>query len=222
MEARTVDADGIFKVFTACPNDPKTLILDVRPYKEFKKKHINQAYCIRVSTNGKVLADYSQSSYQLPWSQECWWGRPVIVYGPPNLNKDHPVIMFLVSEGRCTSVHYYKPGYEAFEAKFPYLCTPSVKANSIKKYPSVILPGFLFLGDWADAQQHERLQEIRIKRIVTVHNHPDRLEVPPGVKHFKIELPDVENADISTHFNVVYEFLADAERLNQGKADAAK
>lgn len=30
MEAKPIDADGIFKVFTACPNDPKTLLLDVR------------------------------------------------------------------------------------------------------------------------------------------------------------------------------------------------
>lgn len=32
------------------------------------------------------------------------------------------------------------------------------------RYPSVILPGFLYLGDWADAQQHDRLKEIGLKR----------------------------------------------------------
>lgn len=42
MEAKSVDADVIFRVFTACPEDFKTLIVDVRPYKEFKKKHVNQ------------------------------------------------------------------------------------------------------------------------------------------------------------------------------------
>jgi dual specificity MAP kinase phosphatase len=72
MEAKAIDETGIFRIFTACPNDPKTLLLDVRPHKAYKKCHINQAYCVRLSSNGKVLADYSQSSYSLPWSQHCW------------------------------------------------------------------------------------------------------------------------------------------------------
>lgn len=54
-----------------------------------------------------------------------------------------------------------------------------------------------------------------VLRLVTVHNHPDRLAVMPGVRHLKIELADVEGADISPHFNSVYEFIADAERLKQ-------
>lgn len=33
MEVKTVAADVLFRVFTACANDPRTLILDVRPYK---------------------------------------------------------------------------------------------------------------------------------------------------------------------------------------------
>jgi hypothetical protein len=140
MEAKAVDADAVFKVFTACPDDPKTLLLDVRPQKQFKKGgcrrvgvgrhrgndlcvcapttraaafarlssttlrrhpalmrapahiadcvhahrdrlslatcnspgHINSAYNPRLATNGDFLADYSQSSYSLPWSQDCW------------------------------------------------------------------------------------------------------------------------------------------------------
>jgi hypothetical protein len=34
------------------------------------------------------------------------------------------------------------------------------------RYPSLILPGFLYLGDWGDAEQQERLQELKIKRCV--------------------------------------------------------
>lgn len=69
MEAKAVDADVIFKAFTACGKDPKTLLLDVRPHKDYKKGHINQAFNPRLATNGKFLADYSQSSYSMPWSQ---------------------------------------------------------------------------------------------------------------------------------------------------------
>lgn len=55
MEVKTITTDGFFRVFTACPNDPKTFILDVRPQKEFVKQHVMQAYCIRLAANGKAL-----------------------------------------------------------------------------------------------------------------------------------------------------------------------
>lgn len=42
--------------------------------------------------------------------QDCWWAKPVIVYGPPSLAKDHPVIKFLAEQQRCASVSYYKQG----------------------------------------------------------------------------------------------------------------
>lgn len=51
-----MQADAIFRTFTACPTDVRTLVLDVRDYnKQFKHKHVIGAYCIRLSANGKVL-----------------------------------------------------------------------------------------------------------------------------------------------------------------------
>jgi hypothetical protein len=52
---KTLTADMLFRVFTACPGDPHTLILDVRPKNEYAKKHILLSYCVRVSANGKAL-----------------------------------------------------------------------------------------------------------------------------------------------------------------------
>ena len=53
--ASSCDADTIFRAFTACPNDVKTLILDVREQKHHKRLHLNQAYCIRLASDGKAL-----------------------------------------------------------------------------------------------------------------------------------------------------------------------
>lgn len=36
--------------------------------------------------------------------------------------------------------------------------------HPINSYPSVIVPGQLFLGDWADAEAADRLAELGIKR----------------------------------------------------------
>jgi len=38
----------------------------------------------------------------------------------------------------CAAVKYLKEGYTAFEKSYPFLCTASVKANSIKLYPSQV------------------------------------------------------------------------------------
>lgn len=55
MEVKTITSDGFFRVFTACPLDPKTFILDVRSQKDFAKHHVMQAYNIRLAANGKAL-----------------------------------------------------------------------------------------------------------------------------------------------------------------------
>lgn len=56
MDARSCDADDIFRIYTACPQDIATILLDVREHKHFKQLHLFNAFCVRVSTNGKVLA----------------------------------------------------------------------------------------------------------------------------------------------------------------------
>ena len=44
MEVKSIAADAVFRAcFTACPQDPVTLLLDVRSAKVFKRKHIYQA-----------------------------------------------------------------------------------------------------------------------------------------------------------------------------------
>ena len=55
MEVKSITPDGLFRLFTACPDDTKTFILDVRPQKEFQKSHIMQSYCIRLAANGQAL-----------------------------------------------------------------------------------------------------------------------------------------------------------------------
>lgn len=55
LEVKSVHPDDVFRCFTACRDDPRTLILDVRPNKAFVKKHVQGAYSIRLSSDGKVL-----------------------------------------------------------------------------------------------------------------------------------------------------------------------
>ena len=46
------------------------------------------------------------------------------------------------------------------------ICTNNTQQSPTpnNSYPSVIVPGQLFLGDWADAEAADRLAELGIKR----------------------------------------------------------
>ena len=55
MDVKVITPDGFFRVFTACAGDPKTLILDVRGNKDYGRKHVMQAYNIRLAANGQAL-----------------------------------------------------------------------------------------------------------------------------------------------------------------------
>eukprot|EP00884_Botryococcus_braunii_P013251 jgi/Botrbrau1/21927/Bobra.0249s0051.1 len=206
----TIGAENIFRTFTACPGDPHTLILDVRPLKDYSKKHILQSYNVRLSANGKALLDYSKNSYDVKWSPDCWWDKPVVVYGPANLKKDHPVVTFLAREGKCKILGVYKEGIDAFAKEYPFLVSQSTKANSAKMYPGEIIPGVLYLGDWESAKAYDRLDEIKVKRIITVHNNPENLNPPSRFKHLKFTMADVETEDISKLFAPTYDFIEEA------------
>ncbi len=133
MEVKTITPDGLFRLFTACPDDPKTFILDVRPQKEFQKSHIMQSYCIRLAANGQALLvsfsstlveqqghiitlslvcfqDYSKNTYNVAWQKDCWWDKPVVIYGDANLKKDHPVVAFLTADKHAKFIAIYREG----------------------------------------------------------------------------------------------------------------
>ena len=55
MDVKVITPDGFFRVFTACAGDPKTLMLDVRSNKDYARKHVLQAYNIRLAANGQAL-----------------------------------------------------------------------------------------------------------------------------------------------------------------------
>ncbi len=65
--------------------------------------------------------------------------------------------------------------FEALQKHLPFICTASTKANCAKHYPSEILAGLLYLGDWASAEATDRFGELNIRRPAP---HPP--PVPPA------------------------------------------
>ena len=90
---------------------------------------------------------------------------------------------------------------------YPFLCTAGVRTQRDKVYPSLIQPPYLYLGNWFHAENSERLAELGIKRIVTIHNNPERLKPAAGVRHLQIQMADVDTEDISPWLIPCHEFI---------------
>ena len=69
MEAHKVSLDVIFAKYTRLPKDRRCFLLDVRPEKQFKRRHLFLSYCIRLAKTGNALLDYSKNAYDIRWSQ---------------------------------------------------------------------------------------------------------------------------------------------------------
>lgn len=57
---------------------------------------------------------------------------------------------------------------------------------------------------------------VALRRVVTIHNHPENLKLPSRLNHLRLELPDVEVADISKYFNEVFAYIEEAKVKKHG------
>lgn len=71
MDVQKASIEDVFKKYTRLSRERKCFVIDVRPYKDWKRRHLLLSYCIRLSANGKALVDYSKNRYDQKWSQVC-------------------------------------------------------------------------------------------------------------------------------------------------------
>lgn len=73
MDVQKASIEDVFKKYTRLSRERKCFVIDVRPYKDWKRRHLLLSYCIRLSANGKALVDYSKNRYDQKWSQVCMY-----------------------------------------------------------------------------------------------------------------------------------------------------
>jgi dual specificity MAP kinase phosphatase len=216
LKVQACGLDDLFRVFSACKGDNPVLLLDVRPAKEFAKAHLRHAFNVRCSANGAVLLDYSRAAYtHHVWSDACWWGKDCLLYGPPGLAHDHPVAAFLAREGCARSVRVLPDGFAAAAAALPFLCTSSVKSNPAKPFPSRLEP-HLYLGDWEHAAAGAQLAELGVRSVLTIHNNPERLALPAGVRRMQIQMADVESEELGPWLRQAHAFIEAGREAGHG------
>ncbi|KAJ7567247.1 hypothetical protein O6H91_02G138700 [Diphasiastrum complanatum] len=142
------------------------------------------------------------------------------VLGEDNITSSHPVVHFLVKEKLTRSLKILKHDgegedpFSAFCARYPFLITKSCKPATISGYPSEIVPDLLYLGDRDHAMAENRLNDLHISHVLTIHTEPIVLK-----KHFVqmfCDLADEPNANIGKYFESMFEFV-EAARKSGGR-----
>lgn len=101
----------------------------------------------------------------------------MIIIGEAGLKRDHDVPNFLAKEGKCHTICVCRDGIDAFERAYPFLVGQSLNAHRGLVYPSPVAPG-VFLGNWANAEDSEKLKHLGIGRVLTIHNEPNKIKLP--------------------------------------------
>jgi len=127
--------------------------------------------------NALDIRDARISPVQVSCLQDVWWNTDVIILGEAGLKRDHEVASFLAKEGKCHSVYVFRDGIGAFEAAYPFLVGQSLNAHRGLVYPSPVAK-HLYLGNWANAEDSEKLKHLGIRRVLTIHNDPQKLKLP--------------------------------------------
>jgi hypothetical protein len=101
---------------------------------------------------------------------------------------------------------------------YPLLFTPKGESITFKKfrYPSEIIPNFLWLGSVESAQDRRLIESLGITHIVNATIRSRRNYFPDLVKYLTVDVLDEVSEDMSNFFEPVNDFINGAER-EQGR-----
>jgi hypothetical protein len=55
-----------------------------------------------------------------------------------------------------------------------------------------------------------------VRRVITIHNNPENMQLPGRFKHLRLQLADVDTQDVSKFFAPSYTFIEEARAGNEG------
>jgi len=121
---------------------------------------------------------------------------------------------YCIMDKTCSSFRITTDDFDfnSFQRQFPLIC-PSVSQDGDemdsdrKKYPNIIIPNQLYLGDMWNRNSIKCLKDLGITHIVDATK--DNFE-KDKFKILKIALPDLPSAKIDEHFESAIEFVDEA------------
>ena len=188
-------------------------ILDMRDYADYEKSHIHTAIHVDINHPEKSLIQSSRKLICMDYPKTKDTDNDNDNKTKNSDEKYRKFYSYCVIDKACKNFRITTDDFDfdEFQRQFPLIC-PSVSEDSEmdsdrKKYPNVIIPNELYLGDMWNRNDIKCLKELGITHIVdaTKDNfEKDKFEI------LKIALPDTPQAPIEQYFDSAIEFVQKA------------
>ncbi|EGD81038.1 hypothetical protein PTSG_10981 [Salpingoeca rosetta] len=205
------DSLSCVQLFNKLQFGSQLLVLDCRDAQSFDKLHVRSAVnwdCVKHQS----LLDLEEKVPRLFFRRQYH----VILYDDgsslesPSDRLKSAMDILVADQRTQQTVRVLSGGLAAFSRSYPFLVKGTDEFNDAE-YPSEIIDGFLFLGNWETANNRRVLRDLEITRVV---NATDSCDMPfkGDLEYLHCPLDDHAEADISAHFDDCLAFLCRAKK----------
>lgn len=192
------------------------LLIDARNKNEYNESHV---------VTSKKAPRNKDGEFFVPFDAELECKQNVVVYDSNTSNLKESTSAtecgsLLWEMGSRNKVNILKGGYEEFSALYPFLRTQKIifmpkEMDQIKPYPTEIIPGFLYLGNWRQGNAPYIQKDLKVKCHVNccVELETFLTEQNPDLLH--IQVTDSCDADLFSKFEVICKFLDNCKAKHQ-------
>lgn len=182
------------------------LLIDARNKHDYNESHVVTA---KKAPKNKV------GDFFVPFDAELECKQNVVVYDShtrhlKDISHGTQCGKLFWEMGCKNKVYILKGGYEEFSALYPFLRTQKIiympkELDVIKPYPTEIIPGFLYLGNWSQVNSPYILKDLKIKAHLNCCMETENLVPEPDLLHIPCE--DSSTEDLTSKFDIACTFI---------------
>lgn len=193
------------------------LLIDARNKNEYNESHI---------VTSKKAPKSKEGMFFVPFDAELECKQNVVVYDSNSTNVSEATEatdcgMLLWEMGSRSQVQILKGGYEEFSALYPFLRTQKIifmpkEMDEIKPYPTEIIPGFLYLGNWRQGNAPYIQKDLKVKGHINCCVEAETFFKEPNESNcLHIQVQDNTDSDLYNKFEIACKFIDNHKKENK-------
>jgi serine/threonine/tyrosine-interacting-like protein 1 len=193
------------------------LLIDARERADYDESHILTAKWASKNNNDEFVA---------PFDSDLECKSHVVIYDSHTSSLDDDESPGVIcgkkmwDSGSRNLVEILNGGYEAFSALYPFHRTQKIiymprELDEIQTFPSEIIPGLLYVGNWKHGNIPYIQKELRIMGHINCCEQPGTFLSEEGSSLLHIAVSDVPVADLFTRFAAAVDFINHHKKSNQ-------
>jgi hypothetical protein len=212
----------LFNIINQCK---PVVFLDIRPVEEFVSLRIrnsrNASACFsEIDLNSLLTRIYMQNSLHLVCVFNDSVGLDVISdllsefkkclkMAKQDDSREFKNVWTQVRAVNYTKFEDFYGLYSRCPSIFEGARIPPLRKGLIKYYPTEIIPGVLYLGDYRDGTDDVCLNALGITHIVDATGDSNSMHTADrlGIQYLSVEIWDLAGVDIAAHFSSVFNFI---------------